>query len=165
MKKCLFTILLFTITTCVCLAQQDGRVSVGVEAGIPVGSSAEDFASVIGGSIKVENPVNDDTFITLSLGYSSLSAKSTPLGANIKPPASVFMPLKFGLKYRLAGVLFAEAQTGVAFEVRGRRTTRFVYSPGLTCNINKVDLGVRYEGWAGSGGAISQVALRLGYTL
>ena len=163
MKKYLFTTLFFVTIAFTCFAQQDGRVSVGVEAGIPVGSSADDFASVIGGSIKVENPVSENTFITISLGYSSLSAKSSLLGANIKPPAAVFMPLKFGLKYRLAGALFAEAQTGVAFEVRGRRTTRFVYSPGLVCNINKVDLGVRYEGWAGSGGVISQVALRLGY--
>lgn len=165
MKKFFFTALLFAVTTYTCVAQQDGRTSIGVDAGIPVGASADDYAFAIGGSLKVENPVGDATLITISLGYTSLSAKSTLTGANIKPPATVFTPLKFGLKYRLAGPLFAEAQTGAAFEIRGRRTTRFIYAPGLVCNINSFDLGVHYEGWAGSGGSISQVAFRLGYRL
>jgi len=165
MKKFLFTTLFFAVISFACVAQQDGRTSIGVDAGIPVGSSADDFAFAIGGSLKVENPLNDNTLIIISLGYTSLAAKSTLNGANIKPPASVFTPLKFGLKYNLAGRLFAEGQIGAAFEIRGRRTTRFVYSPGLVCNINRFDLGVRYEGWAGNGGAISQVAMRLGYRL
>ncbi|MGY3213858.1 hypothetical protein [Mucilaginibacter sp. HD30] len=165
MKKFVFTTLFFAVISLTCVAQQDSRMSIGVDAGIPVGFSADDFASAIGGSLKVENPLNDNTFITFSLGYTSLAAKNTLLGANIKPPAPVFTPLKFGVKYKLAGPLFAEAQIGAAFEIRGRRSTRFVYAPGLVCSINKFDLGVRYEGWAGSGGAISQVAMRLGYSL
>lgn len=140
-------------------------MSIGVDAGIPVGSSADGYAFAIGGSLKVENPINDATFFTISLGYTSLSAKAALTGLNIKPPAAVFTPLKIGLKYKLAGPLFVEAQTGAAFEIRGRRSARFIYAPGLTCNIERFDLGVRYEGWAGSSGTISQVAMRLGYRL
>ncbi len=165
MIKYFLTAFLFTIITFNCFSQQQGRASIGVDAGIPVASSADAFASAIGGSLKVENPVSENALVTISLGYTSLSAKSTFPGANIKPPASVFTPLKFGLKYRIAGELFAEVQTGAAFEIRGRRSTLFVYAPGLVCNINNFDAGVRYEGWAGSGGSISQVALRLGYRL
>nr|WP_294793731.1 hypothetical protein [uncultured Mucilaginibacter sp.] len=164
MKKYFFTTLLLAITAFTCLAQEEGRMSIGVDAGIPLGASAEDFASIIGGSLKAENPIGDANLITISIGYSSLSAKSMLLGANIKPPATIFTPLKIGLKHRLAGPLFIEAQTGAAFEIRGRRSTRFVYAPGLVCNINKFDLGVRYEGWVGSGGTISQVAARLGFS-
>ena len=138
-------------------------MSVGVDAGIPVGASANDFASVIGGSLKVESPTGDANLITFSIGYSSLSAKSALPGANIRPPASAFTPLKIGIKHRLAGALFIEAQTGAAFEIRGRRSTRFIYAPGLVYNISRFDLGVRYEGWAGNGGTISQVAMRLGF--
>ena len=165
MKKYFFTTLLFAVTAFTCFAQQDGRMSIGVDAGIPLGASADDFASVIGGSLKVENPIGDANLLTISIGYSSLSAKSALPGANIRPPASAFTPLKIGLKHKLAGVLFIEAQTGAAFEIRGRRSTRFVYAPGLVCNINRFDLGVRYEGWAGNGGVISQVAMRLGFRL
>jgi hypothetical protein len=164
MKKYLFTMLLFAATAFTCLAQQDGRMSIGLDVGIPVGASADNFSSVIGGSLKVENPIGDTNFITFSIGYSSLSAKSMLVGANIKPPASVFTPLKIGIKHKLVGPLFIEAQTGAAFEIRGRRSTRFIYAPGLTCSIDKFDLGVRYEGWAGNGGAISQVAMRLGFS-
>ena len=164
MKKHLFTILLFAATAFTCFAQEDGRMSIGVDAGIPVGASADNFSSVIGGSLKVENPTGDANFITFSVGYSSLSAKSMLVGANIKPPASIFAPLKIGIKHKLVGPLFIEAQTGAAFEIRGRRSTRFIYAPGLTCSIDKFDLGVRYEGWAGSGGTISQVAMRLGFS-
>jgi len=165
MKKYFFTMLLFAATAFSCLAQEEGRMSIGADAGIPVGSSADNFSSVIGGSLKVENPIGDANFITFSIGYSSLSSKSTLLGANIKPPAAIFTPLKIGLKHRLAGSLFIEAQTGAAFEIRGRRTTRFVYAPGLVWSINRFDLGLRYEGWAGNGEAISQVAMRLGFKL
>lgn len=138
-------------------------MSVGVDGGIPVGASANNFASVIGGSLKVENPIGDANLITFSIGYSSLSAKSALPGANIRPPASIFTPLKIGIKHKLVGALFIEAQTGAAFEIRGRRSTRFIYAPGLVYNIDRFDLGVRYEGWAGNGGTISQVAMRLGF--
>jgi hypothetical protein len=163
MEKYFFTTLLFAVVTFTCIAQQEGRMSLGVDAGIPIGSSADNYTFAIGGSLKIENPVGDATLLTISLGYTSLSAKSTALG--VKPPAAVFTPLKIGLKYRLAGPLFAEAQAGAAFEIRGRRTTRFVYAPGLVCDIDRFDLGVRYEGWAGSGGSINQMAVRLGYRL
>lgn len=165
MKKYFFTTLLLVITAFTCFAQEEGRMSIGVDAGVPVGALADDFASVIGGSLKAENPIGDANLITISIGYSSLAAKSTLLGANIRPPATIFTPLKIGLKHRLAGPLFVEAQTGAAFEVRGRRSTRFIYAPGLVCNIDRFDLGVRYESWAGSGGTISQVAMRLGFRL
>ena len=165
MRKLILLTLFFAFATFKIYAQDEGRVSLGVDAGIPVGAAADNYTFAIGGSLKVENRVNDNALVTLSFGYTSLPAKSTLIGANITPPAAVFTPLKFGLKYKLAGPLHAEAQTGAAFEIRGRRTTRFVYAPGLVCNINKFDLGVRYEGWLGNGGTISQVALRLGYKL
>ena len=80
-------------------------------------------------------------------------------------PAVTYLPLKLGLKYNLAAGLYAEGQIGGAFEIRGRRSVRFVYAPGLIYSFNNVDLGIRYEGWAGNGGAIQQVALRLGLSL
>ena len=140
-------------------------MSLGVDAGLPVGTSANNFAFVIGGSLKVENPIGEANLLTISIGYFSLSAKSTVVGTSINPPVTIYTPLKIGIKHKLTGQLFVEAQTGAAFEARGRRTTRFVYAPGLVCNINKFDLGVRYEGWLGSGGTISQVAMRLGFRL
>ncbi len=165
MKKHFLTLLLLATICATASAQTEGRTSIGIDAGIPVGAAGDAFSFAIGGSIKTENPVNETTFLTLSFGYTSLSAKQTLTGANIKPPAATYTPLKLGLKYRLVAELYAEAQTGAAFEIRGRRTVRFIYAPGLVYNINNFDLGVRYEGWAGSGGTISQVMLRLGYGL
>jgi hypothetical protein len=165
MKKYFFTMLLFAVTAFTCFAQEEGRMSIGVDAGVPLGASADDYLIAIGGSLKMENPVGDASLVTISFGYTSLPAKRALIGSNIRPPAVTYTPLKFGLKYKLAGPLFAEVQTGAAFEIRGRRITRFIYAPGLVGNINRFDVGVRYEGWAGNGGTISQVAMRLGYRL
>jgi len=165
MKKYFFTILIFALAAFTCIAQETGKTSIGVDAGVPVGASADDYMFAIGGSLKVENPIGDASLLTLSVGYTSLSAKKTLIGSNVKPPAATFTPIKIGIKYRLSGALFAEVQTGAVFEIRGRRSSRFIYAPGLVCNINSFDLGLRYEGWAGNGSNISQVALRLGYSL
>jgi hypothetical protein len=165
MKKYFFIMLFFAVTAFTCFAQEDGRMSIGVDPGIPVGAAADNFTFVFGGSLKVENPIGDENLLTISIGYFSLSAKSMLVGANIRPPATIYTPLKIGIKHKVAGPLFIEAQTGAAFEARGRRTTRFIYAPGLVFNINRFDLGVRYEGWLGNGGTISQVAMRLGFRL
>jgi len=165
MKKYLLTTLLVAVVALSCFAQEDNRTSVGVDAGFPVGSSANDFSFAIGGSLKIENAISDNALITISMGYTSLSTKSTLLGANVKPPASVYTPLKFGVKYKIAGPLFAEGQIGAAFEIRGQRATRFIYSPGLVCNIDKFDVGLRYENWNNTSSNIGQVALRVGLAL
>ncbi|PJJ80165.1 hypothetical protein [Mucilaginibacter auburnensis] len=164
MKKLFLMLLLFIVATLPVVAQTEGRTSIGIDAGIPVGAAADAYSIAIGGAIKTENILNENTLLSLSFGYTSLPAKQTLIGANIKPPAATYTPLKVGIKYRLVAELYAEAQTGAAFEIRGRRTVRFIYAPGLVYNINSFDLGLRYEGWAGSGSTISQVALRLGYS-
>lgn len=145
-------------------AQSEGHASIALDAGIPAGASGDAYNYAIGGSLKFESPTSEKAFFTISLGYASLSTKEVLIdGSTLKPPAAIFAPVKLGLKYQLAGVLYAEGQIGAAFETRGRRSTRFIYAPGLVCSFERIDLGVRYEGWAGSSGNISQAALRLGY--
>lgn len=166
MKKYYFIALFLVMIAFAANAQQEGRMSVGVDAGMPVGASANTYSLAIGGSLKVETPLAGANFFTLSLGYTSISSKQVNnIFGTVKPPAVAFIPLKLGLKYNLTGGLYAEAQIGGAFEIRGRRTTRFVYAPGLVYSFNDFDLGVRYEGWAGTGGPIQQAAIRLAYKL
>ncbi len=166
MKKYFFTILFLTATAFACFAQQNGRASVGLDAGMPIGTSANAYNLAIGGSLKIETPTMGANFFTLSIGYTSLPGKQiTNTLGTFNPPPVNYLPLKLGLKYNLTGGLFAEGQLGGAVEIRGRRGVRFIYAPGLTYNFEKIDIGVRYEGWAGSGGPIQQVALRLAYRL
>lgn len=156
-------IFLFAGVALGCYAQNDAHSSIALDAGIPIGASGNIYSSAIGGSLKFESPTSEKAFFTLSVGYASLSAKEALIGGGmLKPPAAVFAPVKLGLKYQLAGVLYTEGQIGAAFETRGRRSTRFIYAPGLVCSLDRIDVGVRYEGWAGGNGNISQVALRAG---
>lgn len=163
MAKIFFTLLLLAGTTFCCFAQTEGQVSIAVDAGIPIGESGDIYSSAIGGSLKFETLASESVLFTLSVGYASLAAKKALIGGgSIKPPAAVFAPVKLGLKYRLAGLLYAEGQIGAAFETRPRRSTRFIYAPGLVCSFGHIDAGLRYEGWVGGNGNINQMALRLG---
>ena len=163
MTKLFLTLLLVTGLAHCGYAQTDSHVSLGVDAGIPVGAAGDNYSSAIGGSLKFESPACESVLFTVSLGYASLAAKEALIGGGtFKPPAAIFTPLKFGLKYQLIGPLYTEGQIGAAFETRGRRSVRFIYAPGLVVSFGHIDAGLRYEGWAGNGN-ISQVALRLGF--
>lgn len=164
MTKFFSALLLFTSLALCSYAQTDGRVSLAFDAGVPVGAAGDIYSSAIGGSLKFESPASENILFTVSVGYASLAAKEALIGGGtFKPPAAIFAPLKLGVKYRLIGPIYTEGQIGAAFETRGRRSTRFIYAPGLVLSLGHVDAGLRYEGWAGSNGNINQVALRLGF--
>ena len=166
MKKILLATVLFVGVAVSSFAQsKDGKFSVGVEAGLPVGNAKNAYNFVIGGSLKYDLPIATSTNFTISAGYSSFLGKtvSTPVG-NIKYAAAGFIPVKAGIKYFFAPEFYGEAQLGAAFGTQSGWGTAFAYSPGIGYKFSDVvDLGVRYEAWAYNG-TVSQIAARLGFS-
>lgn len=162
MKKVLFATMLFVGIAVSGFAQKGGsNFSVGVEAGLPVGSTSNAYSFVIGGSLKYEAPIATATNFTLTAGYSSFQGKT--VGA-IKFPAVGFIPVKAGIKHFFADAFYGEAQLGAAFSTQSGGGTAFAYSPGIGYKFSDViDLGVRYEAWS-KNGTTSQIAARLGFS-
>jgi len=165
MKKFLLAVALIAGVSVGSFAQSKsddgGKFSIGVEAGLPVGSSSDFYSFGIGGSLKYAQPIADATAFTISAGYTSFMGK-TILG--VKVPAAGFVPVKAGIKYNFAEAFYGEAQVGAAFSTQSGGGTAFAYSPGIGYNFGGgVDLGVRYEGWSHDG-TFSQVAARLAYS-
>ena len=163
MKKILLATMLFVGVAVSGFAQKKGgsNFSVGVEAGIPVGTTSNAYSFVIGGSLKYEAPIATGTNFTLTAGYSSFQGKTI---GTYKVPAAGFVPVKAGIKYFFADAFYGEAQLGAAFSTQSGGGTAFAYSPGIGYKFSDViDLGVRYEAWS-KNGTTSQIGARLGFS-
>lgn len=168
MKKFLLALVLLSGAALSSFAQSSsstGKFSIGVEAGLPLGDAKNSSNFVIGGSLKYDHPIAENTFITGSAGYNKFIYKS-----DFKDFGSFYaIPVKVGLKYFFAESFYGEAQLGAAFmnekfEGESANATAFAYSPGIGYVLGGgVDLGVRYEGWS-KNGTISQISARLAYS-
>lgn len=168
MKKVLLATLLFVGVAATSFAQDGGKFSIGVDAGLPLGD-AKDVSSVfVGGSLKYDQPIAEKTAFTLTAGYSYLAyndmgkAVSKLIGENKSGVG--FIPVKAGIKYFFADAFYGEAQLGAAFSTQKGAGTAFAYSPGIGYKFSDViDLGVRYEAWS-KNGTTNQIAARLGFS-
>ncbi|MBL4677770.1 MAG: outer membrane beta-barrel protein [Mucilaginibacter sp.] len=169
MKKVLLLLTVICGLTVAAKAQsksETGKFSIGVEAGLPLGSFGDGYSFGIGGSLKYDQPIAEGTFVTGSAGYTSFIGKSVTIDGfgTFKNPAAGFVPVKVGVKYFLAESFYGEAQLGAAFSTQSGGGTAFAYSPGIGYAFSpNVDLGIRYEAWSNNG-TVSQVAARLAYS-
>ena len=172
MKKLLLSLAIVGCAVVSAFAQKSsegGKWNVGIEAGLPVGDASNVSNFAIGASVKYEQPIADQTFVTISAGYSRFLYKSDVKDAlreaGINKSGEGFVPIKAGLKYYFmcnAG-FFAEGQLGVAISTESGGGTAFAYSPGVGYTVDGgFEVGVRYEGWSHDG-TLSQMGLRLGY--
>lgn len=162
MKKVLLATMLFVGIAVSGFAQKGGsKFSVGVEAGIPVGTVSNFHNLFIGGSLKYDAPIAAATNFTLSAGYTSLQGKTV---SGVKVASAGYVPVKAGIKYFFADAFYGEAQLGAAFSTQSGGGTAFAYSPGIGYKFSDViDLGVRYEAWS-KNGTVSQIGARLGFS-
>jgi hypothetical protein len=171
MKKVLLATLMFVGIAATSFAQDGGKFSIGVEAGLPLGSASDVSSVAIGGSLKYDLPIAEKTAFTASAGYTRFFYKSDVKNAlksiGIDRSGEGFVPVKVGIKYELADALYAEGQIGATFITSSDadKKVAFAYAPGIGYKFSDaIDLGVRYEGWSVSGGTTSQIAARLAYS-
>lgn len=166
MKKifCIFLLsaLYFTGNT-----QTRGRVSssspsglsVGLDAGVPIGDNGRPYSFIIGGDLQYETKPATDVGITFSGGYLHFPIKTSYGSGSIG-----FVPLLAGIKYYFIPDAFFHAQLGAAVGTGRGQGTSFAYSPGLGAKLSKnVDAELRFMGISNKAGSIDNVGLRLGY--
>jgi len=168
MKKILLALFVLGVTACSSFAQTTkssdaAKFSIGVDAGLPIGTTSDVYSFAIGGSLKYDMPIGSGAFVNLSAGYQSFMVKSALKNAGF-PSSSGFVPIKVGLKYYFEGQgFYGEGQLGVAFSTESGGGKAFAYAPGIGYTLDGgFDIGVRYEAWSNNG-TVSQIALRLAY--
>jgi hypothetical protein len=146
------------------------QLSIGGEFGFPAGAASSVYGSVLGASVKLEVPVSKSAFnVIVSAGYSFFLTKFNYPGIY---KSALYVPIEVGGKYYFSKIGFVEGDLGLSENVNGNypgEKTAFVYAPaiGFSAPTSKhkaaIDVSLRYEDRVGSGGAISQIALRLAY--
>jgi hypothetical protein len=135
-------------------SKQEFRLSVGPEAGIPVGDLSNAYDWSIGGSVQADIPLVQYLYVTVNAGYNNFFIKD-----NIKKLGGHNMqliPVKAGLKYFPVGnIFYVQGEAGVSFlanktDLEANKSTAFVYAPQIGALIplaprNYLDVGFRWE--------------------
>ena len=128
------------------------RLSIGVEAGIPVGSLKDAYDWNFGGSAQADFPIIKDQFYaTINSGYNNFFAKNSSNLDDLH-----LIPVKAGLKYFPVKGFYVQGEAGASFltnknGIGADKSAVFVYAPqvGVLLNIgghNYIDAGFRFEG-------------------
>jgi hypothetical protein len=143
-------------------------LSVGPDAGLPLGSFKDNYNWSIGGSIQGDFAiVKRALYVTVNAGYDNFFSKDNLQvdGVPVNEKDLQLIPVKAGLKYYPVKNLYIQGQAGVAIltnksDVGADNSTVFAYSPQIGYLIplggkNFLDAGVKFESYAAftSGGS------------
>jgi hypothetical protein len=152
------------------------RLSVGPDAGVPVGSLKDNYNWALGGSIEAEFPiVKNQVYVTVNSGYLDFFSKNDNGFSNTNNLGLI--PAKAGLKFFLIQGLYIQGEAGASFltnksDVGATKSTAFVYAPSVGYLIplggkNYLDAGVRFESntkFTDDGNTNNFFALRAAYS-
>src|ERR1700737_161703 len=85
-------------------SKQEFRLSVGPEAGIPLGDLSNGYNWNFGGSIQADIPVIHNLYVTVNAGYNNFFVKKDQ--ADVVDKNLQLIPVKAGLKYFPVGNIF-----------------------------------------------------------
>ena len=153
-------------------AQKDSKkfsFGFGFEAGTPVGLAKTSYRFTGGLGLRFSYHVGPG-FATFSAGAIAFVPKSG-LGKSTK--ASLQIPVKVGYKYVFYKPFFVMAEmgyssfkvyyAGVDGNLASNSTGGFTYAPTVGVNFDAFEVGIKYEGTSLTGGALSNIGLRLGF--
>jgi hypothetical protein len=132
--------------------------SIGVDAGLPTGSSFKDaYKWNLGGSIQADIPViANSLYVTVNAGYDNVFGKNNIDGTGVDATNIQLLPVKAGLKYFIVPHFYVQGEAGASFllnksDLNADKTAAFVYAPQVGYQFplggkSYLDAGVRYEG-------------------
>lgn len=174
-KSCLIAV--FLLVAAMVQAQENAafsKISLGFVMGFPTGKTAKVYVNGYGASVKAEYNIASAINLTGSAGYlvfryrDDVKKRLDYNGEETR--ANGVLPIKLGAKYYFAGIYYAAIEVGTANTLGDRISSSFSYSPTLGVYLpfsksHGADLGLRYEGWKGSGGQVSFFGLRLAFAI
>ena len=133
--------------------KQEFRLSVGPEAGVPIGQLSNGYGWFLGGSVQGELPIAKNFYVIANAGYNNFFVKN-----GVIPNQDVrTIPVKAGLKYFFVpNLLYVQAEAGASFlvdksDLSADKSTNFVYAPSVGVLLklarkNYLDIGFRFQG-------------------
>ena len=122
--------------------------SVGpfLEGAWPMGSFQEKNKNGIGAGIGADVRLGK-IGLTGSVGYMQFGGKTIVKdGGTVSMPSLKTVPVRAGIKYRLAPALYAKLESGVA-RFSGNNESAIIFSPGIGVRILGLELQGKYEVW------------------
>jgi hypothetical protein len=169
MKKILSLIAIATLVGVTAKAADDDKkatagptLSVGVDAGLPLGTLGDVYSFAIGGSAKAAIPAGPGA-VTISAGYLNFSGKTI---SGFKVPSTYLIPLKGGYRFNLGEGGF-NLEPFVGYSVGKGGGGGFTYGGNIGYLINnQIDLSAGYNGLSakGGGGSSSWIGFRAAYS-
>jgi hypothetical protein len=154
--------------------KKEFRLSVGPEAGIPIGQFHDSYNWFLGGSVQGELPIAKNFYVIANAGYNNFFVKN-----GVLPNQDIrTIPVKAGLKYFfIPNFLYVSAEAGASFlldksDLLADKSTNFVYAPSVGVLLklapkNYLDIGVRFQGngsFYDNGSYGNFLGLRVAYT-
>ena len=172
MKKLLFILVISSIAATVSAQKMTGSsksaiISIGLDAGIPVGTEASALSSFfIGGSLEGDFKVAPELGLTVSAGYQSWTIKKNTIYRIVFGKSIDFVPVLGGIKYYFTPKVYGSGQLGVSFQTKNGGGSSFTYAPGIGFKIsNNVDILAKYTGIASTSvGNLNSIGVRLAYS-
>ena len=133
--------------------KQEFRLSVGPEAGVPLGDFSNGYNWFLGGSVQGELPIAKNLYVIANAGYDNFFVKNGEIpNKDIRT-----IPVKAGLKYFFVpNLLYVQGEAGASFlidksDVLADKSTNFVYAPSVGVLLklapkNYLDIGFRFQG-------------------
>ena len=158
--------------------KQEFRLSIGPDAGVPLGNFSNAYNWNFGGSIQADIPIIRNLYVTVNAGYDNFFVKNGQLPDQIPSRNMEVIPVKAGLKYFPFGKLFyVQGEAGASFladksDVGADKAAAFVYAPQIgvllpNASKNYIDIGFRFEGTSSfyNGGSSNNfLGLRVAYS-
>jgi Outer membrane protein beta-barrel domain len=150
------------------------RLSVGPEIGLPIGNFSNAYSWIFGGSVQADIPIIHSLYVTVNAGYQDAFVKSNEFpGRNLQ-----LIPVVAGLKYFIVGnLIYVQAQAGATFlgnksDAAADKSTGFTYTPQVGVLLplapkNYLDIGFRFEqtkSFYNEGSNFSTLGLRVAYS-
>jgi len=145
----------------------ESKLGLGLDIVIPVGDYKNVADYGLGISVLYQKPITENLSITGNVGY--LRFHGPAVFSDIKYKEG-YVPIKAGARYFIVPGLYGAAELGVAISTANGygSGTAFIYAPSLgtmfkVTKTGTLDIGIRYENWARSGGTRSFGGIRAGY--
>jgi hypothetical protein len=155
------------------------RLSVGPEFGLPIGNLSSAYSWTFGGSIQADIPIVNNLYAVVNFAYDDAFVKANA-GKNFPGRNLQLITPKGGLKYFVFdNLIYVQGTAGVTIlgnhaDAGASKTSGFAYSPqvGVLLKLapkNYIDAGFYFQQaqsfWNSGGGNVSTLGLRLAYTL
>jgi hypothetical protein len=170
---------------------ENGRLSIGAELALPMGTFGDAQGMGFGGSVRYEMPMGDNLGLMGTVGFLSFSGKDqTIMGFTVKGLSQTMIPIQVGAKYYFTeqqNGFYGSAELGIhmsSYTIPGtpavmlgtvvlipatadtkKTSSDLSFAPGVGYHLDNLDFGLKYQIISTTGSSSSYLGVRVAYVL